>query len=245
VFTDAEVERMREAFDRLESAAARLGETGVHRGSLFVLDRGPEGHPPVRIQRIVWCGAAEPVLSRFGMDPRLVEPAAQLIGSSAMHQLINQAHFKLPGDGVEFPWHQDSTHRRHGTPEWVDVNGRGSYVQTVLALDDITPDNGPLEFLPGSCRLGHVADSHGKLPEGLDPSTAVAPTMRRGGVVVFGPYTFHRSLPNRSTSPRRVLINGFAHPLANTRVYPGEGAGRRVVADLAPLPGTERHPKAS
>jgi len=244
LFTAAEVELMRLAFDRLQHAAARLGETGTHQGSLFVLDRGA-GDGAVQIQRIVWCGAAEPVLSRFGKDPRLVEPAAQLVGSPTMHQLINQAHFKLPGDGVEFPWHQDSTHRRYGTAEWVDANGRGSYVQTILALDDVTSDNGPLEFLPGSCRLGHVAESLGRLPPGLDPSAAVAPTMESGGVVLFGPYTFHRSLPNRSTSPRRVLINGFAHPGANRRVYPGLGAGREVRSGGAALTGALRRPRAS
>jgi hypothetical protein len=47
-------------------------------------------------------------------------------------------------------------------------------------------------------------------------------------VLLFGPYTFHRSLPNRSTRPRRVFINGFAHPGANSRVYPGDGAGRTL-----------------
>jgi hypothetical protein len=50
--------------------------------------------------------------------------------------------------------------------------------------------------------------------------------MAAGGVLLFGPYTFHRSLPNRSSRPRRVFINGYAAPGANRRVYPGEGAGR-------------------
>jgi len=38
----------------------------------------------------------------------------------------------------------------------------------------------------------------------------------------------HGSGPNEGTTPRRVLINGYAHPGANHRVYPGEGAGRRL-----------------
>ena len=49
-----------------------------------------------------------------------------------------------------------------------------------------------------------------------------------GGVLLFGPYVFHRSRPNRSRRPRRVFINGFAYPGANARVYPGRGAGRLV-----------------
>ena len=47
-------------------------------------------------------------------------------------------------------------------------------------------------------------------------------------VVMFGPYTVHCSQPNVSEHPRRVFINGFAYPGANTRLYPGRGAGRLV-----------------
>ena len=152
--------------------------------------------------------------------------AAQLLGSRGMNQLINQAHFKQPGDGVAFPWHQDSTHRRYGRGEWKDANGQGSYVQTVAAIDDVTLENGPLEFIPGSCRLGHAGLPEGELPAGADARQARPATMQAGSVLLFGPYTFHRSRPNASDGPRRVFINGFAYPGANGRIYPGRGAGR-------------------
>lgn len=230
VFGRGELASMREAFDRLERIACQFSEPTMYRGAQFVVHRVPHGEGTrARIDRIVWCGAAEPLLSSFGRDPRLVSMAARLLGSDSMEQLINQAHFKLPGDGVSFPWHQDSTHRRYGTPEWRDVNERGSYVQTVIALDDVTEENGPLEFLPGSCRHGHLnLPRDGELPAELDPTTAIAATMRAGSVLVFGPYTVHRSLPNRSAVPRRIFLNGYAYPGANARVYPGEGAGRTL-----------------
>ena len=225
VFSAAEVGLMREAFDRLEATARRLGSTAMHDGSQFVVDTIPGGR--IKIHRIVWCGAAEPVLSEFGGDARLLEMAAQLLGSRSMNQLINQAHFKLPGDGVAFPWHQDSTHRRYGMAEWTDVNGRGSYVQTLTALDDIGEDNGPLLFIPGSHSRGHLEiPPDGSLPSWLDPAAAVPATMRAGSVLLFGPYSVHGSQANASPRPRRTFINGFAYPGANARTYPGEGAGR-------------------
>jgi ectoine hydroxylase-related dioxygenase (phytanoyl-CoA dioxygenase family) len=239
VFTADEIAEMRAAFERLEHMAYQLRETQMHRGSQFVLQPVPadDANGRVRIDRIVWCGAAEPTLSAFGQDPRLLQMASMLLGSDEMHQLINQAHFKCPGDGLEFPWHQDSTHRRYGGDEWTDVNGWGSFVQTVTAIDDLTVSNGTLQFLPGSAKLGHVARSArepGWLPtDRIDPRSAVAVTLPAGGVLLFGPYTFHRSLPNRSTRPRRVFINGFAHPGANSRVYPGDGAGRTLRYDGA------------
>ena len=234
VFSRREVEEMRAAFDRLQAIAERLRTTQMHRGSLFVMGTGGEDLPPARpaIQRIVWCGAAEPVLSRYGRDRRLLEMAAGLLGSREMNQLINQAHFRLPGDGVAFPWHQDSTHRRYGGSEWRDVNGTGSYVQTVTALDDIIEDNGPLRFLPGTGRLGHLdLPTGGTLPAGLDVSCAVSALMEAGSVLLFGPYLLHMSAANRSDRPRRAFLNGFACPGANRRIYPGTGAGRLVRID--------------
>jgi len=225
VFSAADVAVMRAAFDRLEATARRLRTTTLHDGAQFVLEERPDG--VVRIQRIVWCGAAEPDLLAIGADPRLLEPAAQLLGSRSMNQLINQAHFKLPGDGVVFPWHQDSTHRRYGKDEWTDVNGKGSYVQTITALDDITADNAPLLFLPGSHERGHLdIPADGTLPDWLDESNAVAATMRAGSVLFFGPFVVHGSRANASPHPRRTLVNGYAYPGANSRVYPGEGSGR-------------------
>ena len=233
VFAAAEVARMRDAFDRLESTARRLGSTTMHDGSQFVLDTMADGG--IKIHRIVWCGSAEPVLSEFGRDQRLLEMAGQLLGSRSMNQLINQAHFKLPGDGVAFPWHQDSTHRRYGMAEWTDVNGRGSYVQTLTALDDIGEDNAPLLFIPGGHTRGHLdIPPDGTLPSWLDSATAVPATMRAGSVLLFGPYSIHGSRPNTSSRPRRTFINGFAYPGANARVYPGEGAGRLLSCETDP-----------
>ena len=53
------------------------------------------------------CGREESVLAEFGRDPRLLTLAADVLGlaeasQSEMHQIINQAHFKQPGDGVSF-----------------------------------------------------------------------------------------------------------------------------------------------
>lgn len=237
VFCPEELGRMRAAFSRLRQTARTLGGSGEFRGASFVVERRAGSGPKAHIQRVVWCGGAEPLLDRLGRDPRLVGPAARLLGSRRVVQLINQAHYKLPGDGVEFPWHQDSSHRRFGKGEWLDVNGRGSYVQTVTAIDDADESNGGLGFIPGSCSFGHITlpdDSRGCLPAWrVDPARAVVPRLRAGDVVLFGPYTIHGSAPNTSDRPRRAFINGFACPGANRRVYPGAGTGRPLVADPA------------
>lgn len=229
VFSADEVARMREAFERLEEIARRLGETTMADGSQFVVDVADDGRR--RIHRVVWCGAAAPVLSELGKDPRLVGMATQLLGASTAEQLINQAHFKFPGDEVAFEWHQDSKHRRYGTELWTDINGTGSFVETATAIDPMTLENGPLQFIPGSHLQGHISpDSDtGQLPEeSYDPAEAVSVTMEPGSVALFGPYVIHGSPPNRGDDPRRLFLNGFAYPGANRRDYPGEGSGRVV-----------------
>lgn len=232
VFTAAEVDHMREAFDRLETIARRLRTTQMVRGSQFVVSAAPRAtDSEVCIHRVVWCGAAEPLLGALGKDPRLVGIAAALLGGREFDQLINQAHFKFPGDGVDFEWHQDSRHRRYGTDLWTDVDGRGSFVELVTAIDASTAENGPLEFIPGSQRLGHVECLPGTktLPPGtFDAADAVTVALEPGDVVAFGPFVIHGSRANLGTSPRRSFLNGFALPGANHRIYPGEGAGRRV-----------------
>jgi hypothetical protein len=216
-------------FERLEARARGLETSGVVDGALFVIERRPSAG--VRIERIVWCGAAEPELLRLGHVPAISVPVAELLGGPEMDQLINQAHIKNPGDGTSFHFHQDSYHRRYGTELFSDVNGRGSFVQALTAVDAMSPDNGGLWVIPKSHLGGHIPTSDGRLPEGsFDPGAAVPLRLAAGDTVLFGPFTVHGSALNQGTTPRRVFINGFACAGANRREYPGAGRGLRLRA---------------
>lgn len=236
LFTDAEMRRARAAFERLYAKAQQLRTTQNHAGAYFVLEAPPAGE--VIVKRVVWAGGAEPDLLALATDRRLVEPALDLLGSEHCEQLLCQAHFKMPHDGVSFDWHQDVQHRDKGPGTWRDLNGRGSYVQTIMLIDDMTSDNGPLKFIPRSAVIGdpderfssNSFDYGTPMSSGstqpFDASQAMSVTGAAGSVLFFGPYAIHGSTPNESEVPRRVLINGYAYPGANGRVYPGEGSGR-------------------
>ncbi len=233
LFRADEVARMRACFDELEQIADELPETGMHEGSHFVLAKKNGKRV---INRVVWAGGCQRYLLDVGSDPRLTMPSAQLLKSGAMDHLLNQAHFKRPGDGVTFGWHQDIQHRDKGNGTWADVNGCGSFVQTIIALDEMTPDSGPLKFMPGSAKWGRVelgddtADETAETMAKLREKDAVTIAARPGDALFFGPYTAHASFENVSERYRRILINGYAYPGANRRVYPGDGAGRRLTA---------------
>lgn len=206
-------------------ASGEPGETKIeHAGSQFVFSPGESGSR--RLLRVVWAGGCEPALMAAGRDVRLTSVVGQLFGSApgdtAAH-LLNQLHAKYPNDGLEFEPHQDSEHRRYGTPEWRDVNGRGSYVQAVVAIDDTTEENGPLIFYPGTGRNGHLDPA--SVRRRFKGRPGVPALLKAGSAAFFGPYVVHRSAENRGANPRRILINGFAFPGANSRDYFGSGTG--------------------
>ena len=118
LFSSSEMSRAREAFERLYVTAQQLRTTQNHAGAYFVLDAPPQGD--VIVKRVVWAGGAESTLLDLSADSRLVEPALQLLGSDHCEQLLCQAHFKMPGDGVSFDWHQDIQHRDKGPGTWKD-----------------------------------------------------------------------------------------------------------------------------
>jgi hypothetical protein len=234
LFSRDEVAEMAAAAERLRTAgrdiAAELshddpaGEPGElkieHEGSQFVFG-GPFGAR--RLLRVVWAGGCEPAFLACGRDVRLTAIVGQLFGSPSAVHLLNQLHAKYPNDGLEFEPHQDSEHRRYGTPEWRDVDGRGSYVQTVVAIDDSTPDNGPLVFYPGSGRQGHLDPA--AVRQRYQDAPGIPALLKAGSAAFFGPYVVHRSAENRGAIPRRIAINGFALPGANARPYFGSGTG--------------------
>ena len=228
---------MKACFDHLEQLADELSATGLHHGSHFVL--GEKDGVRV-IKRVVWAGGSQPYLLEVGADPRLTVPAAQFLGNKSLEQLLSQAHFKRPGDGVIFGWHQDIQHRDKGSGTWTDVNGRGSFVQTLIVLDEMTADSGPLMFIPGSSTWGRVdfgphdyddPDYAARQPPEFDEDAAVTVVANPGDTLFFGPYTAHASFENRSHHYRRVFINGYAYPGANGREYPGAGSCRTINVD--------------
>jgi hypothetical protein len=236
LFAASEVAAMRACFDDLEEIASRLTETGFHAGAFFVL--GEKDGRQV-IKRVVWAGGCQRYLLELGNDPRLTVPCSELLFSAGLDHLLSQAHFKRPRDGVVFDWHQDITHRDKGNGTWSDVNGSGSFVQTLIVLDEMTPDNGPLHFIPGSPKWGRVEFNGHAIRRPCDAAWPLAPLLvsdavtivaQPGDTLFFGPYTAHASFENTSDRYRRVLINGYASPGANGRIYPGSGIGRRLTA---------------
>ena len=218
---DVTLRRMQRGFDRLYAIGRGLQRSTTVHNTRFVIR--PE---PFALERAVWCSGAAPEL-QLGHHAPTLDLVCDVLGTEAPVQIIQQAHFKMPGDGVTFRWHQDASNRRYGSHQWNDVDGRGSFLQIAVAVDPIGADNGGLSFLPGTHRLGFVADPvTGALPpESVDESTALTPELEPGDAVIFGPFVIHGSAANQSGTSRRTFLQGFACPGANAHTYPGCGTG--------------------
>lgn len=157
LFNPKEIEEISEAASRLQKTAEELSNTQtgkvMFKGSQFVIDRVEN---KTQIHRVVWAGASEPLLLKHGRKKELTVIVSQLLESEKADHLINQIHYKIPGDEVKFDWHQDIKNRRFFDPKWKDVNGKGSFVQLITAIDPMTEENGPIKIIGGLPREGDL-----------------------------------------------------------------------------------------
>lgn len=137
----------------------------------------------------------------------------QLLGQDAeyhgSHAILKPARY-----GSTTPWHQDEAYWNpgvifHSLSVW-------------MPLQEVTPENGCMEFIPGSHHLDVLPHHHVnhdprihalEVDDGhMDASKAVACPLPAGGATFHYSRTLHYTAPNRSDAPRRALILGFGTP---------------------------------
>ncbi len=221
-FQPHEIKAISDLLNSLKKTARQFRTPTLHKNSYFVVHEE-------RIDRIVWCCGEHPALADFARDHRITQYVAEILDSKDFDHIICQSHYKIPGDNVAFDWHQDSQHRGYGTDKWQDLNDQGSFVQTLLAVDPMTMENGPVKFYKGSQKLKHLSlDQCENAEKYFSKFELIHLTMEPGDLAFFHPFVIHGSSANKSSQERRVFINGFAYPGANHFSYPGAGTGVRV-----------------
>lgn len=158
------------------------------------------------------------VLDRGGVWQSLIEgplarTAARLIDGEFQVCLNrhNMLLLKAPYNPAPVLWHQDAA---------VWDEGRFDHLSAIVALDDFQSDNGPLQVVPGSHRLGPVAlgwnDNTQTIQRQHQPlieREAVIVDLKAGDAVFFHGLLLHGSEGNPSGATRRTLTLAF---------YPGD-----------------------
>lgn len=141
-----------------------------------------------------------------------IAPVAQAFLGDNIKQVNNQVYFREAGDHDEFAWHQDIVFRE---PRDRFPGVEEGYLQTIIAVDDLTLTNGSIEFINGSHSHGEQElTSNSGLTKmlrtferhGLEGEKYVAP---KGSLLLWTVLTVHGSEANMSDSDRMTYMNGF------------------------------------
>ena len=150
--------------------------------------------------------------------PAIVEPVKDLLGEDLVAW---GAHFfcKMPNDGKRVPWHQDC-------PYWPLTPTRTATVW--LAIDDSTPKNANMRFIPGS-HLGGVIDYEmsdspddvldREVKNAAKFGNPVDVILKAGQFSIHSDLLLHGSEPNSSSKRRCGLTMRYAS--AEVQAYLG------------------------
>jgi ectoine hydroxylase-related dioxygenase (phytanoyl-CoA dioxygenase family) len=138
--------------------------------------------------------------------PRLLDIVEQILGEEIRLYPNYSARPKLPFDGPVLLWHQDAAYTPAANPEAERLRSGALRMMNVWAsLVPARPENGCMQFVPGSHRLGVVShvetDNYLMIAEhALLPYRDLAidiPT-DPGDIVIFSNMLFHTGQLNRS-----------------------------------------------
>lgn len=209
LFSDEELETLREACERVIDGAYDPGSEPDGRYWK------PSGDP-LGVRKIdnAWKGSR--IVAAAVTSERLGQIAAQLLDAPGIRLWHDQIAYKPPGGGKVVTWHQDWGY-------W-QVIRECQTVTCWIALDDVTPDQGPMEFLAGSHKLGLYPLPKGcsgddeqrpNLPPGQN-LPCVPVVLKAGEVSFHHGLTFHGSGKNLSARWRKGLVS---HVMSSACTY--------------------------
>jgi len=169
---------------------------------------------------------SNPVIANLAFDSRLLEIAAESLGSNAIPFRATLFE-KSPAANWHVLWHQDRAlpmSQRFDSCEWGPWTTKAGVLyalappwalKTVLALrvhlDASTPSNGPLQVIPNSHEAGIL--SPGAIKRLTSTRAAETCTVGRGGILVMRPLLLHSSTKAVCDDPRRVIHIEYAERL--------------------------------
>ncbi|MDE2813750.1 MAG: phytanoyl-CoA dioxygenase family protein [Gemmatimonadota bacterium] len=149
----------------------------------------------------------ESAYSSYVRHRAIVEPMEQLLDSEVYHY-HHKMMLKEPRVGGAWEWHQDYGY-------WYVNFLYADLASCMIAVDRATRDNGCLQVLKGSHRLGRIDHGRRGKQTGADPERVemlldhlevVYCEMAPGTVLFFDCNLLHRSDPNESDESRWALI---------------------------------------
>ena len=176
----------------------------------------------------------EPGFHDLLWNPAFLEPAAQLLAGGV--RFWHDQLFSKPAlHGGVVAWHQDYSYWTRTEPM--------THLTCWIGLDDTTPDNGCLHYIPGSHRwnllpitglAGDMEEIRTVLtPEQKAGFRPAAVELKAGECAFHHPLMVHGSFENRTAHPRRAtVINVFRDGVRSASNHP-------LLAGVPPIPAGE------
>ncbi len=197
VLSADEVEELRRTTDEFVANSRELSE----HDDVYDLEPGHTADEP-RVRRIKMPHLQHPSYDRAMRHPKIVQIADQLIGPG-IRSRGTKLNMKSAGFGSPVEWHQDWAFYPHTNDDVLAVG---------IAIDELNEENGGLLVVPGS-HTGPIHDHHengyfvGAVTDTeIDPADSVRIDVPAGGITIHHVRTMHGSAPNRSGSPRRLML---------------------------------------
>jgi ectoine hydroxylase-related dioxygenase (phytanoyl-CoA dioxygenase family) len=207
VFTNKEVQLMVEAIERGD----RIAETQRVR-----LDASGKG-----AKLAIWDDLQDDIWSAASIDPRIINQVRILLNEDAAF-FHGKVMLKEARSGGAWEWHQDYGYWYNQGFIYPDM------MSAFVAIDPATIENGCLQVLKGSHRLGRL--EHGKTGSqtGVEPIRLkqveamlemVPCEMKAGSVLFFHSNLLHSSTANESDKHRRSFIMCYS-AVSNPQIKP-------------------------
>lgn len=156
----------------------------------------------------IWQGAGDDLYGLVARSERIVNTMERLLAGEVYHW-HSKMTLKVPHTGGAWEWHQDYGY-------WYDYGCLFPLLAScMIAVDKATQENGCLQVLKGSHRLGRMDHGKSGSQAGADPERLevavktfenVYCELEIGDAVFFHCNTLHSSGQNHSPNPRRAFL---------------------------------------
>ncbi|WP_394825268.1 phytanoyl-CoA dioxygenase family protein [Pendulispora albinea] len=185
---------------------AFVGDRAMHRRAYAVADDAGAS-----TEIALWNDPGDDLFGAFARCARMVRGAEALLGGEVYHY-HSKITMKPPGGGGTWNWHQDYGYWYKNGCLYPDM------LTVAVAMNAANRENGCLEVIRGSHRLGRIEHGQVGSQTGADPervravlerSERVAFEAEPGDVMFFHCNTLHTSAPNRSQRPRDLFLIAY------------------------------------
>lgn len=199
VFDDQEIEHYRNEYEALFDHGDGLRELGTDKKR--------------KLKQIMQACEKSVEFRKLVYEPRILDVIEDLIGPN-IQLFHDQALYKEPNTGGQTPWHQDNGYWKCRP---------ATLVSCWMTFDDVTEDNGAMQFVPGSHLSpvwhDHESEAHAKggllnidIDKEVGDRKIDIVDLPAGGCLFHHCQTLHYTAPNTTPNKRRAFAIHYMQP---------------------------------